>query len=116
MQLRAAAEAHALRVVEACEGPLRVEERTEARCGAQQERHLVRVRVRVRRIRPDPDPDPNPDPNPYQAKLLRLLTAEDEGEGGTFAAVEIVPVLDEQLVYRQPRPSAAAADPLDFNR
>ena len=64
VQLRAAAEAHALRVVEACEGPLRVEERTEARCGAQQERHLVRVRVRVRRIRPDPDPDPNPDPNP----------------------------------------------------
>ena len=64
VQLRAAAEAHALRVVEACEGPLRVEERTEARCGAQQERHLVRVRVRVRRIRPDPDPDPNPDPKP----------------------------------------------------
>lgn len=52
----------------------------------------------------------------FEAKLLRLLTAEDEGEGGTFAAVEIVPVLDEQLVYRQPRPSAAAADPLDFNR
>ena len=65
---------------------------------------------------PNPNPDPNPDPN--QAKLLRLLTAEDEGEGGSFAAVAIVPVLDDQLVYRQPRPSAggAAADPLDFNR
>ena len=46
----------------------------------------------------------------FEASLSRLLTAEDEGEGGASEAIQVVPVYDEQLVYRQ-RP--AAEDPLD---